>query len=166
MLPMIVGSYVNPADHIVLVCEPARAAEIITDLVRIGYDHWLAAVPPDALAHATTCVPSRDMTVQQAAEARSGMFVLDVRGSTEHALDGIAGSLNIPYTRLATRLADLPRDKPILVHCALGGRSAAATAMLQRLGLDVTNMAGGFEAWRKAGLPTRGSAAAGSLAGG
>jgi hypothetical protein len=36
---------------------------------------------------------------------------------------------------------------------------------LQRLGLDVTNMAGGFEAWRKAGLPTRGSAAAGSLAG-
>ncbi|NBV63895.1 MAG: rhodanese-like domain-containing protein [Planctomycetes bacterium] len=94
------------------------------------------------------------------------MFVLDVRGSTEHALDGIAGSLNIPYTRLATRLADLPREKPILVHCALGGRSAAATAMLQRLGLDVTNMAGGFEAWRKAGLPTRGSAAAGSLAGG
>jgi hydroxyacylglutathione hydrolase len=166
MLPMIVGSYVNPADHIVLVCEPARVPEIITDLVRIGYDHWLAVVSPDALAHAVTCVPSRDISVQQAASARAGMFVLDVRGSTEHALDGIAGSLNIPYTRLATRLADLPRDKPILVHCALGGRSAAATAMLQRLGLDVTNMAGGFEAWRKAGLPTRGSAAAGSLAGG
>lgn len=166
MLPMIVGSYVNPDDRLVLVCEPSRANEIITDLVRIGYDHWLAVVPPEALTDAATCVPSRDISVQQASAARSGMFVLDVRGGTEHALDGITGSLNVPYTRLATRLTELPRDKPILVHCALGGRSAAATAMLQRHGLDVTNMAGGFEAWRNAGLPTRHSAAAGTLAGG
>jgi rhodanese-related sulfurtransferase len=66
----------------------------------------------------------------------------------------VEGALNIPYTRLARRLKDLPRDRPVLVHCALGGRSAAATALLAREGFDAINVAGGFEAWRKAGVPT------------
>jgi rhodanese-related sulfurtransferase len=54
---------------------------------------------------------------------------------------------------------ELPRDRRILVHCALGGRSAAATSMLRRLGFDAVNVAGGFEAWKKAGLPTAAPAA-------
>jgi rhodanese-related sulfurtransferase len=49
MLPMVVGSYVKPEERIVLVCEPARAQEVIRDLVRIGYDHFVAVVSPDAL---------------------------------------------------------------------------------------------------------------------
>jgi hydroxyacylglutathione hydrolase len=80
--------------------------------------------------------------------------VLDVRGASEHAAGALQGSLHIAYTRLATRLRELPRDRPILVHCALGGRSAAATALLEREGFNATNVAGGFEGWRKAGVPT------------
>jgi 3-mercaptopyruvate sulfurtransferase SseA len=62
------------------------------------------------------------------------------------------------------RLAELPRDRKILVHCALGGRSAAATSMLERLGFEVANVFGGFEAWKKAGLPLGAPAACGAAA--
>jgi hypothetical protein len=53
-----------------------------------------------------------------------------------------------------------------MVHCALGGRSAAATSLLERLGYEVVNVAGGFEGWRKAGLPLAAPAHAGAAAAG
>ena len=159
MFPMVVGSYVKPEERIVLVCEPARAEELVRDLVRIGYDRFVAVVPPAALACAPRLVRSRDVSVQEACGLRDQWLVLDVRGSAEHATARLEGALNVPYTRLMPRLAELPRDRKILVHCALGGRSAAATSMLERLGFEVANVSGGFEAWRKAGLPTGAPAA-------
>jgi hydroxyacylglutathione hydrolase len=160
MLPMVVGSYVKPEEQIVLVCDPARAGEVIRDLVRIGYDRFAAVVPPEAVARAPKLERSPEVSVQEANAARgagaggaAGVFVLDVRGASEHAVGHLAEARSIAYTRLAPRLGELPRDRRILVHCALGGRSAAATAMLRRAGFDAVNVAGGFEAWKKAGLP-------------
>ena len=154
MLPMVVGSYVKPEERIVLVCDPSRADEIIRDLVRIGYDRFQAVVPPAALAAAPRLATAPEVSVQEADAQRGEAFVLDVRGASEHAAGCLEGSTNIAYTRLAPRLAELPRGRRILVHCALGGRSAAAASMLRRAGFDAVNVAGGFEAWRKAGLPT------------
>jgi rhodanese-related sulfurtransferase len=45
----------------------------------------------------------------------------------------------------------LPRDRPVVVHCRTGGRSARAVAMLRAKGIDARNLAGGIEAWRRAG---------------
>ncbi|MFM7806664.1 MAG: rhodanese-like domain-containing protein, partial [Planctomycetota bacterium] len=154
MLPMIVGSYVDPASRITLVADPARVESLVRDLVRIGYDHIEALISPDQLVRTEGLVRSRECSVQEAATRRADAFVLDVRGASEHATASLEGALNIAYTRLAPRLTELPRGRPILVHCALGGRSAAATALLERNGFDATNVAGGFEGWRKAGLPT------------
>jgi hydroxyacylglutathione hydrolase len=162
MLPMVVGSFVKPEERIVLVCEPARAQEIIRDLVRIGYDHFVAVVSPEALMGAANLVTSPEVTVQEANEQRGEAFVLDVRGASEHAMGHLADARNIAYTRLMPRTGELPRDRRILVHCALGGRSAAATSMLRRLGFDAVNVAGGFEAWKKAGLPTAAPTATGA----
>jgi hydroxyacylglutathione hydrolase len=160
MLPMIVGSYADPDAPITLVAEPHRVPQLVRDLIRIGYDRIESFVTPEDLAATPGLVRSAECSAQQAQEARASSFVLDVRGASEHAAGALEGSTNIPYTRLATRLGELPRDRKILVHCALGGRSAAATALLEREGFKVTNMAGGFEAWRKAGLPTALPAAA------
>jgi rhodanese-related sulfurtransferase len=56
----------------------------------------------------------------------------------------------------ATRYTELPRDRPILVMCASGARSGAATAFLLRNGwADVWNVDGGINAWQRAGLPVR-----------
>ncbi|MFM9181664.1 MAG: rhodanese-like domain-containing protein, partial [Phycisphaerales bacterium] len=165
MLPMVVGSYVKPDEKIVLVCEPSIAPGIIRDLVRIGYDHYVAVVPPAAIASAPKLVRAPEVSVQAASDRRGDMFVLDVRNSSEYATAHLDGAHSLPYTRLMPRLAEVPRDRPILVHCAKGGRSAAATAMLRRLGYDATNVAGGFEAWMKAGLPTGATALAGAKPG-
>ena len=166
MLPMVVGSYVKPEERIVLVCDPSRAPEIIRDLVRIGYDHWVAVVPPEAMAAAPGLVKSREISAAEANAALDGAFVLDVRGATEHAAAKVEGAHHVAYTRLVPRLHELPRDRRILVHCALGGRSAAATAMLDRLGFDAVNVAGGFEAWKKAGLPAASTTGRGGCCGG
>ena len=168
MLPMVVGSYVKPEERIVLVCEPTRADEIVRDLVRIGYDRFVAVVPPEAVPAAPKLDTVPELGVQEANDARGAAFVLDVRGASEHAVARLADARNIAYTRLAPRVHELPRDRRILVHCALGGRSAAATSMLRRAGFDAVNVAGGFEAWKKAGLPTAapGKAGCGSCCGG
>lgn len=154
MLPMIVGSYVDPAARIILVAEATRLESIVRDLIRIGYDHIDAFITPEDLGRTKGLVQSRDCSAQEASARRTQAFVLDVRGASEHAAASLEGARNIAYTRLVPRLAELPKDRPILVHCALGGRSAAATALLERHGFDAMNIAGGFEGWRKSGLPT------------
>jgi rhodanese-related sulfurtransferase len=51
-------------------------------------------------------------------------------------------------------MGELPQDRPLLVHCAGGYRSAIAASMLQNRGFDqVSEIAGGMSAWEKAGLP-------------
>ena len=154
MLPMIVGSYADPEAPILLVAEAARVPHLVRDLIRIGYDRIERFITPEDMAKAPGLVRSKDVSPQEANALRASAFVLDVRGASEHAAASLQGSTNIPYTRLAKRLKEIPRDRPILVHCALGGRSAAATALLEREGFDATNVAGGFEGWRKAGVPT------------
>jgi hydroxyacylglutathione hydrolase len=155
MFPMVVGSFVRPEEPIVLVCDSLRSDELVRDLVRIGYDQILAVVPPTALAAYPELVQEPEETVQGLARAaESGAaLVLDVRGASEHAAGAVKGSLNTAYTRLPRALATLPRERRILVHCASGGRSAAATAYLRREGFDAMNVEGGFGAWRKADLP-------------
>ena len=53
-------------------------------------------------------------------------FVLDVRRATEFKEGHIEGATNIAHTRLLSRLAEVPKDRHILVHCRSGARSVAA----------------------------------------
>ena len=77
---------------------------------------------------------------------------LDVRNATEYATGHLPGSLHIPVGYLPERLAEIPRDKPIVVQCQSGARSAIATSLLQKLGVsNVTDLLGGFVAWESAG---------------
>ncbi|MDA0213850.1 MAG: rhodanese-like domain-containing protein, partial [Planctomycetota bacterium] len=107
-----------------------------------------------------------EVSVKEAASELQNSFILDVRGASEYALGCVDGSCNVAYTRLSTKLAQIPKDKRVLVHCALGGRSATATAMLRRLGYDAANVAGGFEAWKQAQLPVSAPRVGGCCGGG
>ena len=81
--------------------------------------------------------------------------LVDVRERAEFAGGRVAGAKSLPLGELEQRLAELDRVKPIYVMCRTGRRSAEAQQKLQKRGFtDVTNVAGGFEAWEKAGLPT------------
>lgn len=75
-------------------------------------------------------------------------FVLDVRGLSESHIVKLAfADALIPHTQVAERLAEIPRDREILVHCKLGGRSSQAATVLAAAGYRVTNMEGGIVAW-------------------
>ena len=70
-----------------------------------------------------------------------------MRGAAEYAGAHVPGAINIAHTRLANRLAELPKDKPVLTYCRTGNRASAAAALLAREGYDVTLVDGEFAAW-------------------
>jgi rhodanese-related sulfurtransferase len=84
-----------------------------------------------------------------------GHRILDVREDDEFAAGHIAGAVHVPLMQLPARAAELDRDADWLAVCRVGGRSLQATAYLSRLGLRVSNVAGGMEAWAGAGLEYR-----------
>jgi hydroxyacylglutathione hydrolase len=74
--------------------------------------------------------------------------VLDVRTRREWEEGRIDGSLNIPLGRLAERLAEVPRHRPVVVQCATGYRSSIAASLLRRHGFDeIADLVGGMAAW-------------------
>lgn len=57
---------------------------------------------------------------------------------------------------LEDNMEEIPKDKTLLAHCASGARSAIAASLLQANGFkDVLNVKGGFNAWKKKGLPVK-----------
>ena len=67
----------------------------------------------------------------------------------------IPGALNIDVQVLPTRLKDVPKDKPVVLYCRSGNRSASAAGMLQRAGYTEIYDLGGIGAWAQAGFPIR-----------
>ncbi len=92
-------------------------------------------------------------------------LVLDVREAEEVAGGRISGAVHVPRGVLEPKAApDSPAhdavfgdpDRPILVYCGTGARSALAADVLRELGFSkVCSLAGGIGAWRMAGQPTR-----------
>ena len=95
------------------------------------------------------------VTVEEFDELRrhESVHVLDVREAAEVATGAIAGSQHIPLGQLPSRIAEVPRDKLLVVHCKGGYRSMIACSLLQRAGFrNVVNLSGGFDAWQGAKL--------------
>ena len=91
--------------------------------------------------------------LEQMPGARAPLLV-DVREANEFATVRIPGAMLLPLSELQTRYAELPRDRPLLLHCAAGKRSLVAAEFLKRNGYaDVANVEGGIIEWQKAGLP-------------
>jgi rhodanese-related sulfurtransferase len=131
--------------------EEANRAKRYLSLVGYEVEAWLGA---DVLA-AYTAQGGRLETIPavSAAQVRENpeeALILDVRGATEVAAGRIPDSIHIPLGDLPRRAGELPRDRPIVVHCASGARSAVAVTLLRRLGFpDVVNLEGGFTAYRR-----------------
>lgn len=76
------------------------------------------------------------------------LALVDVRQAFERELATLPGDLWIPLAELPQRLAELPSDRPLVVYCHVGGRSARAVEFLRRQGLArAYNLAGGIDAW-------------------
>lgn len=96
-------------------------------------------------------------------EADPRTLVVDVREADELGAGRLPGALHVPRGLLEPRAAsDSPArleafedpSRPVLLYCGSGARSALAADTLQQLGFRrVVSLAGGFAAWKEAGLP-------------
>jgi rhodanese-related sulfurtransferase len=104
-------------------------------------------------------IPAVDVTEAADRLGRDGAtkpLLVDVRETDEFRDARVEGAALIPMSTFAQRHAELPKDRPLLVMCAGGTRSAAATGFLLRSGwTDVANVDGGITAWQRAGLQVR-----------
>lgn len=143
--------------HLISVDE-AALRQAIRELAMIGLDRvtawsdaavvaeWGAAgLPLGTIASTTVAALAPRL-------ARGEVRVLDVRNASEWSAGHLPGAMHIPLGRLAERLEEIPRDKPLIIQCQSGGRSAIAVSVLQQLGFaGATNLTGGFSAWQQQG---------------
>lgn len=79
---------------------------------------------------------------------------IDVRTPDEYKLGSIPGFINIPVDQLRSNLAQVPKDKPVVVTCAVGLRGYLACRILSQNGFSgVRNLSGGYKTWRAATAP-------------
>jgi hydroxyacylglutathione hydrolase len=94
----------------------------------------------------------REVSADEMRTDSSAATVIDVREPEEFASGHVPGAINLPQADLATRLDELPRDRPVFVICQGGFRSLRAAQFLKQRGLsDVASVKGGTEGWRAAG---------------
>jgi hydroxyacylglutathione hydrolase len=143
--------------------DQASVGAAVRDLAMIGLDRVAGYFTDDALrAYAAAGRSLHTLDEITPAELRAryeadDVTILDVRGAGEWQSQHIPGVPNIPLGYLAERIDEIPRDRPVVVHCQAGSRSAIAASLLAAAGItDVANVAGGFGAWSAAGHPVEG----------
>ena len=156
------GTVLNREHPIVIITGPDREYETAVRLGRIGFDHVVGYLTdgmrslelrPDLST--STARLSAPLAFELLASPEAPVLI-DVRTQREHDQKHIEGSLNIPLNRLEERANELPKNRPLLVHCAGGYRSSIAASLLQRGGFQhVQEIAGGIAAWDSAKLPVR-----------
>jgi hydroxyacylglutathione hydrolase len=154
------GTVLDRAKPIVIIAEPGREQEAALRLGRIGFDHVKGYLRGgmEALAERPDLVwPTERISAPMVAEELAGAeppLLLDVRSPREYATKHIDGSVNIPLNHLQERIAEIPRDRRVAVHCAGGYRSSIAVSILHQYGITrLIEMAGGIAAWSAAQLP-------------
>jgi rhodanese-related sulfurtransferase len=79
-------------------------------------------------------------------------LVLDVREPAEYAHGHVPGAISLPQADLASRLDEVPRDRPVITVCERGTRSFRAAQFLIQMGIErVESVKGGTAAWRAVG---------------
>jgi adenylyltransferase/sulfurtransferase len=117
----------------------------------IDYEQF-CGIRPEPAAQTTGAVvndwETTAVDLKKRLDAGDDVLVLDVREPNEYQINRIPGSVLIPLGELPRRYAELPKDRDIVAHCKMGGRSAKATEFLQSVGFKrVKNLRGGILEW-------------------
>ena len=131
---------------------PLLAVVVLTLGLLVACGGQETAAPAVEEIDLTTLADSVDAATVNAVKDNPGVFLIDVREPDEYAAGHIPGITLIPMGEVAARLAELPRDKEIIVTCRTGNRSSQIADLLREQGFtNVHNMTGGIVAWEEAG---------------
>ncbi|MEO8736889.1 MAG: MBL fold metallo-hydrolase [Edaphobacter sp.] len=153
------GTVLDSARPIVIIAEPGREQEAALRLGRIGFDHVRGYLRDGmgALAERHDLIRSteRVSAVMLAEElaSQNPPLVIDVRAPGEWSAKHLSESINLPLSQLRERIAEVPPDRRIAVHCTGGYRSSIAASILNQHGItNLIELAGGITAWEAANL--------------
>ncbi|MFN2563594.1 MAG: rhodanese-like domain-containing protein [Gemmatimonadaceae bacterium] len=138
------------------------AAAAARDLALIGFDRLAGYFEPAALEAwageaALEMIPqinAAELAQRLGGGSSQAVTVVDVRDRAEWEAGHIAGAVNVPLGHLTDRVAELERDRQLVLHCQSGGRSSVAASLLRARGFNnVINLSDGFTGWQRRGLP-------------
>jgi len=93
----------------------------------------------------------KEITVQELKNMRDGnadFQLIDVREPFEHEVSNLGGT-NIPLSGIAVETDRVSKDRPVVIHCRSGKRSAQAILLLEQQGFgNLSNLKGGILAWK------------------
>ncbi len=153
-----VGMVLLPEQRIIVMADAGEEQEVAMRLARIGFDHAVGYVdrPEDYLmAHQGDVEQSSRLTVAQVNEALAAgeIELIDVRNVGETVDGTIPGALTIPLSELPRRIEEIDAARPVVLYCAGGWRSSVGASVLRAHGIaDVSDVLGGYDAWRQASL--------------
>jgi hydroxyacylglutathione hydrolase len=149
------GAVLRPDQEIVLICDQGHELEAKVRLGRIGFDRVAGHLSGPLLTmaeHPELTEHSSRLTASDLArrlEEPEEIVLVDVRGASEVAGGMIPGAIHVPLARLLDRLDQIDRHRPVVVYCASGFRSCIGASALAASGYpDVSDLLGGYEAWR------------------
>lgn len=96
----------------------------------------------------------KELDVEALDAGKEQILLIDVRTEGEVARGIIAGAIHIPLHLLPLRATEIPQDRPVVIYCNSGARSAQACAFMAAKGFEnMHNLAGGILAWVRSGKP-------------
>ena len=130
-------------------CPVCGTHPTVTEL--IDYEQFCGVAPaaPEVAVSTESNETETDVTeLKRKIDAKEDFYLLDVREPNEFKIGRIPGSTLIPLGEVPQRVSEIPRDKEIIVHCKMGGRSAKAASFLRQQGFTkVKNLKGGILDW-------------------
>jgi glyoxylase-like metal-dependent hydrolase (beta-lactamase superfamily II)/rhodanese-related sulfurtransferase len=126
------GSIINPQEPFYLVAvDEATLDELIAKTAKIGYE---AAIKGAFVLEGYSELTSPEIDLEAFRKQPSDYAIVDIRNWSEINKRKIFdNSIAVPLPELRERIADIPKDKPVVVHCAGGYRSAAGASIIANL---------------------------------
>ncbi len=158
------GVVLEQSKPIVVIADPGMEEEVAVRLGRIGFDSMAGYLDggmqvlsprPDLVVRTERITAP---TLAEQLTTPDAPAILDVRVEGEWVAGHIEGSVNLSLTYLKGRIAEVPKGRPLIVHCAAGYRSAVAISILENQGFtDVIDLVGGLGVWEASKLETVGA---------
>jgi rhodanese-related sulfurtransferase len=156
--PWVGALLTNAKQKILIIADSGREEESVKRLARVGYDNVIGYLKGgfEAWKDSGRIIDAiTRISAEKFAEIHSDeKVIIDIRRPGEYNTEHIEGAMNIPLDFINESMAEFPKDKQFIMHCASGYRSIiAASILISRGYTDFLEVAGGFTAISNTDVP-------------
>lgn len=149
------GWILNYEEQFMLVADDDQMEDLTRKLMRIGMDNIYGYVNKvEDLGVDLETVDEIGFEGFQNNVGNDEVQIIDVRGENEYKISRVPGAKHVFFGTLPANLDEIPKDKPVILHCQSGDRATIAYSILRRNGFDnIKNYPGGMQEWQEKAVP-------------